>query len=288
MVSEFLSEVEGPLKGVDNSGNEVRAREIINPGKNFDGYWTGEQVAKQFKKAIAIHKKNHPSRIGVWAFDNSCNHNCYAKDALLVGRMNMTPGGKQHSLRNTRVNDVDYKMVFPDDYEIEHLRGQPKGIRQVLQDRGLWREGLKRLCPLCKSGNKDDERNSCCAERILGLQPDFKAQKSLLEEIATEEGQIIIFYPKFHCELNFIEMYWGACKRYARIHCDYTFRGLENIIHDALDSVPLETIRKYAWMAFRYMDAYRKGLKGSAAEMAVKKYKSHRRISENQMIANVN
>lgn len=49
-----------------------------------------------------------------------------------------------------------------------------------------------------------------------------------------------------------------------------------------------KTIRKYAWMAFRYMDAYRNGLEGVEAERAVKKYKSHRRVTENQMIASVN
>ena len=51
MVSEFLSEVDGPL-GV---------REIIYPGKNCDGYWTGKDVAKQFTKAIMAHKKSTPT-----------------------------------------------------------------------------------------------------------------------------------------------------------------------------------------------------------------------------------
>jgi hypothetical protein len=105
-----------------------------------------------------------------------------------------------------------------------------------------------------------------------------------LEEIAKEEGQLIIFYPKFHCELNFIEMYWGAAKRYTRKHCNYSFKGLQSTIPKALDSVPIEAIRRYAWMAFRYMDAYRKGLTVEAAERAVRQYKSHRRISMNQML----
>lgn len=33
MVSDFLSELKGPLKTVDGSGQVFRAREIINPGK---------------------------------------------------------------------------------------------------------------------------------------------------------------------------------------------------------------------------------------------------------------
>lgn len=285
MVSEFISELEGPLKGTDDSGIEVRAREIIHPGKNYDGYWTGEDVAKQLLKAISIHKKNHPNRVGLWAFDNSSNHNCVAKDALVTSRMNLSPGGVQPCPRDTTVNGVTYTMVFPLDYEVENLRGKAKGMRQVLIERGLWREGLSKTCAACKDDDKDDpQRTACCAERILELQPDFAAQGSLLEEIAKEHGQIIIFYPKFHCELNFIEMYWGASKRYTRRHCDYTFKGLQKTIPKALDSVPIESIRKYAWMAFRYMDAYRKGLTGLPAQQAVKKYKSHRRVSDVHMI----
>jgi hypothetical protein len=40
-------------------------------------------------------------------------------------------------------------------------------------------------------------------------QPDFVSQKSQLEEFVTSRGHICDFYPKYHCELNFIEQYWG-------------------------------------------------------------------------------
>ena len=33
---------------------------------------------------------------------------------------------------------------------------------------------------------------------------------------------ICIFYPKFHCELNFIERYWCGAKWYARENCGYS------------------------------------------------------------------
>lgn len=284
MVSDFLSEIDGPLKGIDGDGKEIRAREIIHPGKNHDGYWTGIDVAQQFKKAIGIHKRNHPNRVGLWAFDNSSNHNCFAKDALLVSRMNLSPGGGQNLLKDTEVNGVKYSMVFPMDHPDEALRGKAKGMKQVLLERGLWRVGLGKSCAACtKEKDKDPCRTSCCASRILELQPDFKAQRSLLVEIGEQEGQHVIFYPKFHCELNFIEMYWGASKRYTRKNCNYSFAALQKIVPKALDSVDIETVRRYAWMAFRYMDAYRQGLQGLAADQAVKQFKSHRRVSERQM-----
>ena len=54
---------------------------------------------------------------------------------------------------------------------------------------------------------------------------------------------LIIFYPKFHYELNYIEMYWGATKRYARMHCNYSWKGLQQVVPKALDSVSLKQIR---------------------------------------------
>ena len=75
-------------------------------------------------------------------------------------------------------------------------------------------------------------------------------------------------------------MFWGAAKRYARNNCDYSFKALEKIVPEALNSVSLEQIRRYARRSWRFMDAYRKGLTGIAALYTVKQYRSHRRIPE--------
>ena len=112
----------------------------------------------------------------------------------------------------------------------------------------------------------------------MELQPDFQAQKGIIQEEIERRGHMVIFYPKFHCELNFIEMYWGAAKRHTRENCDYTWNGLLTTVPLALNSIPISSIRKYACRSFRYMDAYRKGLTLNAAEYAVKKYRSHRKI----------
>src|SRR6266540_4099861 len=122
-------------------------------------------------------------------------------------------------------------MNFPDDHPDEKLRGQPKGIKEVLIERGLWRLGLKLDC---KNDCPNEEENfgNCCARTILSQQPDFLAQKSMVEETIEALGHKVIFYPKFHCELNYIEQYWGEAKRYTREHCDYSWSGL-------LQTVPL-------------------------------------------------
>ena len=56
--------------------------------------------------------------------------------------------------------------------------------------------------------------DDCCARHILAAQEDFKANKPLLQEVIESMGHKVIFYSKFHPELNFIEQYWGAAKRY--------------------------------------------------------------------------
>ena len=77
----------------------------------------------------------------------------------------------------------------------------------------------------------------------MSQQPDFLAQKSRLEEVIITAGHQIIFYLKFHCELNYIENFWGAAKKFSRSNCDYSWMGLQRTVPLALASVSLTTIR---------------------------------------------
>lgn len=95
--------------------------------------------------------------------------------------------------------------------------------------------------------------------KMIDSEDGFEAQQCRLEELAEKYGQHAIFLPKFHCELNFIEMVWGAAKRYARLHCEYTMKALQTKIPEALDSVSVVMMRKFARKAERFIDAYRQG-----------------------------
>ena len=82
---------------------------------------------------------------------------------------------------------------------------------------------------------------ACCNKHILELQADFQQQKSLVQEVIEAAGHLCIFLPKFHCELNFIEFFWGAVKKYLCDNCDYTFDTLKENMPKAMASVSLST-----------------------------------------------
>jgi hypothetical protein len=54
--------------------------------------------------------------------------------------------------------------------------------------------------------------NWCCMHRVLSLQDDFVNEKPLLQHYLEGRGHVCLFLPKFHCELNPIEMLWGYAK----------------------------------------------------------------------------
>jgi len=77
--------------------------------------------------------------------------------------------------------------------------------------------------------------------------------------------------------------YWGYAKYRYRSVYKSNFSQAKAAALEALDSCPRDTICRFINRAWRFMDAYRSGLTGKAAEWAVKKQKSHRAISSTAM-----
>ena len=271
MVSEFMCECHGPLRlppSMDptcGGDNPMESLVILKPGKNADGYWKNADLVEQLsKKVIPIFEILHPHAIGLFIFDNSQNHHALPPDALRASTLNLNDGGKNAKYQRDGwflQNGVKTR------HSMVNSQGLPKGAKTILQERGLW----------------DSTVGLEGARALLNEQPDFMEQKEWLEEVVTSHGHMIDFYPKFHPEFNFIEMYWGHAKAHCRRNCDYTFPGLQRILPEAL-KVPLESIKRFARKCFRYMDAYRvsnsdgSNLTSKQIEYAVKKYKSHRSI----------
>jgi len=100
-------------------------------------------------------------------------------------------------MRDGFFNGQTQKMVYPDDHLDPGLRGKAKGMKAVLQERGLWDDQLLARCPKPREKETDVEPSTlkkktnycpadndrCRAEKILSLQEDFRSQKPLLQEV---------------------------------------------------------------------------------------------------------
>jgi hypothetical protein len=53
---------------------------------------------------------------------------------------------------------------------------------------------------------------TCCWSKIMSCQSDFVNEHPLLQTIIEDAGHVCLFLPKFHCELNPIELFWSYIK----------------------------------------------------------------------------
>ncbi|KAG1759434.1 hypothetical protein EDD22DRAFT_742966, partial [Suillus occidentalis] len=127
---------------------------------------------------------------------------------LNANEMNVKPGGWQRQMHSTLIptdnpnpglRGITQDMCFTEDLPLDHqfyeFHGQPKGMRVILEECGLW-----------------DESTTCCMRKVLSLQTDFFAEEPRLQLVIEVAGHKCYFLPKFHCELNPIKMYWGWVK----------------------------------------------------------------------------
>ena len=74
-------------------------------------------------------------------------------------------------------------------------------------------------------------------------------------------------------------------KRYFHERSNGNFQKGKVLLQEALDACPLVTIRCFFHRVQRYMSVYELGATGMSAEYAVKKYKSHRGVSQKDLDA---
>jgi hypothetical protein len=271
MVADIVSADYSWLRSPD--GKE-EARVLFKAGKNWEGYFTNDDILNQANKAMDILEKYYPDEDHVLVFDNASTHQKRADGALSARRMpkrTSTPEknwgvevngrrengqpvyGPDGKILKHKIQMVD--ATFADGtkqslyFEGSHEKaGLFKGMAVILEERGLMKEAQLRAeykkfqCPKPSGPNGMAE---CCCRRVLYDQPDFAEVESLLETTCKAWGFEVLFLPKFHCELNFIEQCWGFAKR---IYCQYPASSkeadLDNNILAALESVPLENMRR--------------------------------------------
>lgn len=138
--------------------SESEAVEIFEYGKNNDGYWDGPKFLKQVtNKTIPIAEALYPGYSFLFMFDNATSYAVYAENALCVGNINKSSGGKQALLRNGWFESNGIPCSQPMSYFTQDGTLIPKGIQQVLEERHLWPksrlnlECFKPKCHHCQS-----------------------------------------------------------------------------------------------------------------------------------------
>lgn len=170
-----------------------------------------------------------------------------------------------------------------------------KGVATILRERNLFRDSngfeLRLQCRYCKGGDGGATRDEaiqsgwidskCCARWVLSQQQDFLEQEEWLTEECKKQGFTVIFYPKYHCELNFIESVWGWLKSYHRRRCSYKYDTLKSELPVTIaEKIPLSFIRRAERSALRFMSGYRQGFEGPVLDYTMRKYHGHRTIPE--------
>lgn len=265
MVVDMVSPEYGWLRSPD--GTEA-ARILFKAGVNREGYFTNADIITQVKRSMDILEKHYPHEDHVFIFDNATTHTKRADNALSARHMpkgTSKPGanwgvetpvrdshGKPLYHSNRKIMKMKVHMKdgqLPDGsqqslyFQSGESKGLFKGMAVILEERGLTEEAkLRSQCPnfKCPAG-----ATQCCCRRVLYNQPDFRAERSLLEIECDKRGFQVIFLPKFHCKLNFIEQCWGYAKRiYRHYPASSKEADLERNLIASLESIPLVSMRR--------------------------------------------
>ena len=115
----------------------------------------------------------------------------------------------------------------------------------ILQERGFG--DMSKVRAECHKFKCDPKNPRCCCRRMLYNEPDFVNVNSILTSACQARGFQVLYLPKFHCELNFIEQCWGHAKRLYRLNPPSPKEDdLESNVIAALGAVPLVTMRRWA------------------------------------------
>lgn len=311
MISEFQCPCHGTMRIKSWS-----TRKFFEAGANREGFWNSDNLLEQLvDDAIPLFENLHPECKAVFVFDQSSNHRAYASDALVASRLILgdkdLARDKEPTMKEGWFIKGNTKVIQPF-YKSRVIKKKSKktgtvkevkvwtalGVQSILEERnlGLWNKyKMEGKHWKAKCGEKEaNDDATCCPFHMLEAQPDFKEQKSKLQEAIESAGHICMFYPKYHCETNWIERYWGGAKAISRRECDYSFASLRNNLPDFLDRIsppPVELedgsviqptptkIRRFYKRCWRYIEAYSQMKDGKETHELVSKFTSRRFLS---------
>jgi hypothetical protein len=279
---------------------------------------------KQVDLAMNILQTDYPSMTHLLIFDNATIHLKRPDDALSARKMpKFTPLQRKNWGVEVSKRGPDGKVIHgPNNKPIKikvrmrdaWFNGRPqslyfgeghpragtfKGMAVILEERGYI--DAFNLPAQCKDFKCPPDVDRCCCRRLLYNQPDFVGVKTILEEHCERRGFLVEILPKYHCELNPLEMVWGQSKFHYQLNPpSKKDEDLHQNVIRSLETVTLTEMRRYVNLysmfhckliyllrfsrrSVRFMDAYHRGLNGRQAAWANKKYRGHRVLPDSIM-----
>ncbi|CAB1109141.1 unnamed protein product [Ectocarpus sp. CCAP 1310/34] len=193
-----------------------------------------------------------------------------------------TPKLKKGTVQHLTFQEGECPFYDPD--ATDHI-GKVKGLKQILFERGLWNADMS-MKGIRKGQQEYDP--ALCMPAVLGAQEDFANVEPSLMVLVKRHGGVAIMLPKFHCEINPIELVWGRSKYWVRKHCKYTIACLRTNVSKsyavAEDRLSLAIVQKFCRTVANFNEVYRDGLKGAEAVQKRDTFKSHRKPAPSEYI----
>ena len=136
--------------------DQAQARLLLETQR--ENYFTNDHLLHQVARTVDIFERIHSYATTLFLFDNATSHHKVLDDAVNADRMNVGLGGKRPKMQDTVWDGAVQKLVYED--------GTPKGMRAVLEERGVHTTGMR------AKKMRD----------LLETFPDFNGHKTLLED----------------------------------------------------------------------------------------------------------
>ena len=170
MISGFMCPCHGFMTSIID-GEIQFSYHFFEAGINRDGWFNNEDLINQYKSTLKFIEHIHPDDVLLFVF-----HHKKPPDGLDITYLNLSDGGTHWNKEETvpmrstifEKDGIWYKQ------NMQHF-GVQKGLKTILKERGEWVDGLNKVCP-----------------------------NEWVTEIIKATGHLVDFYPKYHCELNFI------------------------------------------------------------------------------------
>jgi len=228
--SNQYPELEEPGSCFDTDNHSANAS--MEPGKNRDGYFDNKAILEQFERLFKMIKFKTIFRNNkiVLLVDNARTHTAKKYDKNLL-------------FKKSGTNCPYETLEWEENGEIK--------VFNFFDDENV-SKGLFNACIELKLIDENSIPNDYSLEYLREVISNHKAfdQRSNLEILAEQYGIMILFWPKFHCELNPIESVWCFIKQFIRKRTDRTYDEMVRLIEEAKMQFSNNNLNAKLWRRF--------------------------------------